>query len=197
MERQPSMTETDKGLLERLRGGDKEVFEKLFWRYSPRVYHFALALLYDRALAEDLAQTTFLKLWERRGAIDPAMGVEPYLYTIARHLIYKETRSRLRTEELRERVRPGADAEDPREEERIDATILSKRLQGLIDELPPARREIFRLSRMERLSHKEIATRLSLSEKTVETQIGRALRFLRERLAREGWIPLFLLWMVK
>ena len=81
----------DSETLARLKQGDVRAFEVIFWEYNPRVYHFVYSLLFDKLLAEDLTQTVFLKIWERREWIDPSQPFEAYLFTIARHLAYKES----------------------------------------------------------------------------------------------------------
>lgn len=186
----------DRSILERLRSGDEKAFESLFWAYNEHVYHFAYSLLYDRTIAEDLTQSVFLKIWERRADIDPDQSFDSYLFTIARHLVYKETENRLQAESLAETLGERFSDVDSLTEERIDTESLRLYIHRLVEELPPARREIFCLSRFEQLSYKEIAIRLSISEKTVETQLNRALRFLRERLSSDSLIAFLLLIMI-
>ena len=150
-----------------LKNGDEKAFETLFWEYNQHVYHFVYSLLYDKSMAADLTQNVFLKIWEKHETIDPEQNFDAYLFTIARNLVYKETENRL----------------------------LSEYINSLIEELPPSRRKIFRLSRHEHLSYREIAERLSISEKTVETQLSRALRFLRDRLSSDGFLCLITLFL--
>ena len=117
------------------------------------------------------------------------------LFTIARNLVYKETENRLLSEKLTESLQRQLSDVDSLMEERIDAESLREYINSLIEELPPSRREIFRLSRHEHLSYREIAERLSISEKTVETQLSRALRFLRDRLSSDGFLCLITLFL--
>lgn len=187
--------ELENGFLVRLKEGDVKTFEALFWKYNRHVYHFACSLLYDAAAAEDITQQVFLKIWERRAAIDPEQNFQAYLFTIARHLVYKETQHRVLSESLTHTLKKHFPAVDTSTEEKTDTRFLEAYIDALIDELPPARREIFRLSRFEHLSHQAIAKKLSLSEKTVETQIGRALRFLRDRLSDEQSVILALFFL--
>lgn len=167
----------DGHLLIDLKNGDEKAFETLFWKYNEHVYHFIYSLLYEKSMAEDLTQNVFLKIWEKHETIDVEQNFDAYLFTIARNLVYKETENRLLSEKLTESLQRQLSDADSLTEERIDAESLREYINSLIEELPPSRREIFRLSRHEHLSYREIAERLSISEKTVETQVNRALRF--------------------
>lgn len=169
----------DEHLIIDLKNGDEKAFEILFWKYNKHIYHFIYSLLYDKSVAEDLTQNVFLKIWEKHETIDTGQNFDSYLFTIARNLVYKEAEHRILSESLTEGLR--LTDSDSTVEEKIEAEFLREYINELIGELPPARREIFRLSRQESLSYKEIAERLSISEKTVETQINKALRFLRDK----------------
>ena len=82
-------------LLKRLKAGEEKAFEDLYWTYSPQVYNFINSLLFDKSLAEDLTQNVFLKIWEKHEQIELELGITAYLFTIARHLVFKETEFRL------------------------------------------------------------------------------------------------------
>lgn len=82
------------------------------------------------------------------------------------------------------------------EEQQHDADSLREYIDSLIENLPPARREIFRLSRFEQLSNKEIAKKLSISEKTVETQLYRSFQYLRSKLPLDKGLVLLFLYLV-
>ena len=185
----------DGHLLIDLKNGDEKAFETLFWKYNEHVYHFIYSLLYEKSMAEDLTQNVFLKIWEKHETIDVEQNFDAYLFTIARNLVYKETENRLLSEKLTESLQRQLSDADSLTEERIDAESLREYINSLIEELPPSRREIFRLNRHEHLSYKEIAERLSISEKTVETQLSRALRFLRDRLSSDGFLCLITLFL--
>ena len=186
----------DKPTLVRLKAGDTKAFEEVYWEYNPIIYHFVLSLLYDKSLAEDLTQSVFLKIWERHEAINPELSFDAYLYTVARHLVYKETEKAVFEASL-DLAEMADMPDDALLEKKLEAKSLKDYIEKLIDQLPSARREIFCMSRREHLSQKEIAERLSLSEKTVETQLYRALRFLKENLKSDLLIAWVLLEVVK
>lgn len=188
--------EIEKDILERLKRGDESAFESLFWKYNSRIYNFVLSILHDKFLAEDIAQTVFMKIWETHERIDPEQGINAYLFTIARHLVYKETERRLLFEQIvKEISSTSTDSDDFALQKQMNANSLRDRILQLIEELPLARKNIFRLSRLEHLTNKEIADRLSISEKTVETQVNRSLQFLREKLSSDLFLACFLVFL--
>lgn len=191
------ITVADTDILLRLKQGDEKAFEAVYWKYSSWVYNFIHSLLYDKSLAEDLTQTVFLKIWEKRAIIDPELGFDSYLFAIARNLVYKETENRLLSEQFHVALNDHSVATDSLTEENIDAESLREYIDTLIEQLPSARKEIFQLSRRQHLSNKEIASRLSISEKTVETQLYRALRFIKQKLSEDTNLVVLILLLIK
>lgn len=191
------ITVVDTDILLRLKQGDEKAFEAVYWKYSSWVYNFIHSLLYDKSLAEDLTQTVFLKIWEKRAIIDPELGFDSYLFAIARNLVYKETEHRLQSEQFHVALNDHSVATDSLTEDNIDAESLREYIDTLIEQLPSARKEIFQLSRRQHLSNKEIATRLSISEKTVETQLYRALRFIKQKLSEDTNLVVLILLLIK
>lgn len=187
----------DEDVLFRLKQGDESAFESIYWKYNSWVFNFIHSLLFDKSLAEDLTQTVFLKIWEKRESIDPELGFDSYLFAIARNLVYKETENRLQSELLSDTLKEHSANHDSLTEENIDADSLREYINNLIEKLPPSRRQIFQLSRHAHLSNKEIASRLSISEKTVETQLYRALRFLKQKLSEDPHLAILLFVLVK
>lgn len=187
----------DGDVLFRLKQGDEDAFESIYWKYNSWVFNFIHSLLFDKSLAEDLTQTVFLKIWEKRESIDPELGFDSYLFAIARNLVYKETENRLKSELLSDTLKEYSANQDSLTEENIDADSLREYINNLIEKLPPSRRQIFQLSRHAHLSNKEIASRLSISEKTVEIQLYRALRFLKQKLSEDPHLAILLLVLVK
>ncbi len=185
-----------KEILIRLSQDDESAFDVIYWSYNTHVYNFANSLLYSPSAAQDITQNVFLKIWEKRHEIDPEQNFNAYLFTIARNLVYKETEHRLLAEQITLELREGRDEADCSTEQELDMHFTEAYYHRLVEALPPARREIFKLSRFKKMSNKEIATRLSISEKTVETQLYRATGYLKKYLLTEegaGMIMLFLI----
>lgn len=153
---------------------------------SQKSKHFVLRII-------DITQNVFLKIWEKRHEINPEQNFNAYLFTIARNMVYKETEQKLLAEQSLRQLQEEEDVLDMSTIQTLDYHFTEELCRSLVEELPPARREIFKLSRFERLSNKEIALRLSISERTVETQLYRATRFLKRKLLSDEGLGLLIL----
>lgn len=182
-----------KNILLRLSNDDEKAFEFIYWKYNAHVYNFANSLLYSTKIAQDITQNVFLKIWEKRHEINPEQNFNAYLFTIARNMVYKETEQKLLAEQSLRQLQEEEDVLDMSTIQTLDYHFTEELCRSLVEELPPARREIFKLSRFERLSNKEIALRLSISERTVETQLYRATRFLKRKLLSDEGLGLLIL----
>jgi RNA polymerase sigma-70 factor (ECF subfamily) len=162
--------------IERIRRGDEEAFERLFRAFTPGLCAFATRYVGSREVAEELVQDLFLTLWRNRGELMIGEAVPSYLFTATRNRAINH---------LRRERRSGA--WDPAVIGRIhDTSVTSEAallelldLQDAIERLPARCRLIFTLSRQQDMSYGEIARSLGLSVKTVEVQMGRALKSLR------------------
>lgn len=172
----------DTDLIVRLKQGDVPAFEELYWKYNARLYNFTYSIIHDQTLAKDITQVCFLKIWEKREGIDPENGFVAYLHTIAKHLVYKNTEKRLIEANFLEAAKKQLNEYDNSTQEAIDITFIQEHIDKLIERLPESRRNIFVMSHVKGMINKEIADQLSISEKTVETQIYRSILFLRENL---------------
>lgn len=182
-----------KNILLRLSNDDEKAFEFIYWKYNAHVYNFANSLLYSPKIAQDITQNVFLKIWEKRHEINPEQNFNAYLFTIARNIVYKETEQKLLSEQSLRQLQEEEDVLDMSTIQTLDYHFTEELCRSLVEELPPARREIFKLSRFERLSNKEIALRLSISERTVETQLYRATCFLKRKLLSDEGLGLLIL----
>lgn len=169
---------SDKELVELLREGSEHSFNAIYNKYASRLYHAAYNLLRNKQVCEDLVQELFVGLWFKRDSLE-ILDLRPYLY---RSIINKSLMV------LRDgKVTLDLDVIDMLVDEyATDGRILDKEMQKNIDReisaLPEKCREVFILSRKEQLSHKEIASYLNISVKTVENHLTRALKSLRASL---------------
>ncbi len=157
-------------------------FEK-FFRDNYRSFCF-LACKYVKNLdiAEEIVQDVFVHIWEKRDSIIVKGSMVAYVSTSVKNncLNYIKHQTVVRSHEQNEILRISTDASDT-EEEMQDLELESKILNA-IAELPPQRKKIFTLSRVDGLKYHEIAEKLGLSVKTIEAQMGKALKYLREEL---------------
>jgi RNA polymerase sigma-70 factor (ECF subfamily) len=166
---------------ERIRLGDRAAFERLFRELAPALCAFlAPKYVSSRADAEDVIQDVFCTLWTQRDRIRVHGSFRNYVFTAARN--------RALSLEKHERVRDKHARISEAEDEPVtaadiaDEAELATALHSAIQALPPRCREIFTLHRRSGLTQSAIARSLGLSIKTVETQIGRAIKMLRRSL---------------
>ena len=178
----PEGPPSDATWTERVRSGDHEAFRAMFEALYPSLCSVVARRVGSRAIAEELVQDVFLRVWERREALDPEQSITGYLYRAARNQASNHLKHRGIADRSRHAIvlslRPPETATD----EQTRFNEIASVAQEAIDELPTRCREIFLLSRHGDLSYAEIARLLGLSVKTVEIQMGRALKTLRARL---------------
>lgn len=172
----------DNLLISKLKEGNKHAFERLYEKYSARLYNSASLLLQDKNLAKDITQSTFLTIWEKRDSLDPEKNFAAYIYTIARNLIYKETERLILKNKFVERSLSETEIFDDNTIEDLNNTYIEDYINKLISNLPQTPKEIFLMRKDENLSNKEIATKLNISERAVEAHFYRTLKYLKEKL---------------
>lgn len=177
---------TDLKLISSLKKGNHEAFDALYGKYAEGLYAFITSILKSPADAEEIVQNVFVKIWERRNAIEEKFSFKSYLFTIA----YRDVISHIRKQNLLASIHTGNSEDimvnDDHAELEIEFFNIEKIYQDILENLPEKRKEIFRLSREKGLSNKEIAAHLNISVKTVENQMTAALRTFREKLSRYG-----------
>ncbi|MGQ0561718.1 MAG: RNA polymerase sigma-70 factor [Gemmatimonadota bacterium] len=173
---------TDHELLAALRTGSEEAFDAIFRTYYARLVRSSESMLGVLAPAEELAQDVMLELWRRRTSLVVETSLQAYLFRSIRN----RTLNYIRHEKIVQRGAQHAAHEQsaaPAGERGIVEEEIDVALRNAMRALPPRCREVFELSRMQGLKYAEIATVLEISVKTVEAQMSKALRIMRERLA--------------
>jgi RNA polymerase sigma-70 factor (ECF subfamily) len=175
---------SDSKLVKKLKEGDVEAFNQLFYAYSSRLYHFAYGYLKSKDKAEEMVQEIFLKIWENRGNIKEEFQFRSYLFSIAFNYVKKYFRTKaLINRYIDYAVSHGSEEEYPDEE--TDYSSLKSRVYQLVEQMPEKRREVFIKSRFEGKNAVAIAEELNLSQSTVENHLNLALRFLKQQLKGE------------
>ncbi len=168
----------------------KEGYEALFREHYEGLCSYVHFFLKDYAAAEEVVQDLFFNLWKKRHELEINTSIKSYLYKSARNLslnVIKHIEVRENYKKLNEEQRTDGQMQQSVEVETME---LEERIKTAIDQLPPERKRIFLMSRYEDLKYREIADKLNLSIKTVEAQMGKALRFLKEQLSE--YLPLWL-----
>jgi RNA polymerase sigma-70 factor (ECF subfamily) len=173
--------QVDLELYNKTQSGDKVSFKVLFDKYYSQLTQTAYLFVKDSDIAEEIVQEFFIKLWIKKNEININSSVKSYLFQSIRFrsLNYLRDNKKLSVENLEiEQINGLTDNQI----EDFDYDIIKNKLVAAIDSLPEKCKIIFLLSREESLTYKQIAEKLDISQKTVENQIGIALKKLREKL---------------
>jgi RNA polymerase sigma-70 factor (ECF subfamily) len=176
----------ERELLDGLRRGDDAAYDAIFRQWYAPLVAMTSALLRDQGPAEEVVQDVLLELWRRREGITFETSIRAYLFQAARNrgLNYlRRQRVEARGESTIAAAMPSPEASDSAARE----AELNVAIQSAIAGLPDRCREVFELSRVQGLKYSEIALELGISVKTVEAQMGKALRVMRYKLA--PWLP--------
>jgi RNA polymerase sigma-70 factor (ECF subfamily) len=169
---------------------DSQTLESLFHTYYEGLCRYSFTIVKEQAEAEDVIQGLFIKLWEKRKDLDVLNNTKAYLYRSAHNeslnAIKRINRRAMGSGEKQLQLSETNDASSI-----MIGTELQLQIDNALETLPEKCQEVFRLSRFEQLSYKEIAAQLSISVKTVENHMGKALRLMREGL--EDYLPLILI----
>lgn len=169
-------------LLTRLRAGDRSALRAIFEQHYPIVCSVIRRYIADPGLEKDLAQEVFVRFWEKRLQIDITSNLGAYLRRMAVNeaLGHLRRKNRFAPDELPEQLPHSTTGAA---DEQLQASEMQQAVNRAIAALPERCRLVFQLSRYEEMTYREIADQLRISVKTVENQMGKALRSLRESLA--------------
>lgn len=189
------LLEDDLNLFEQIGTGNEEAFRHIFHLYNQKLHPFILKVTCSESVAEDIIQETFLRLWVHRQEVAEMEYPVSWLYKVASNLSL--THLRKLASENRRLQRMEA-VESTARNEVID-NISVKEIQALlakaVDQLPPRRQCIYKMSRDMGLSHKEIAEQLRISPNTVKNQLVSAFKFIKDyiRQTDDIVIPILIL----
>ncbi|MBK6283848.1 MAG: RNA polymerase sigma-70 factor [Draconibacterium sp.] len=184
--------ENDKLLVSLLKKNEVKAFDALFQKYSDKLFHFSFSLLKNSEDSKEIVQESFFRIWNKRNEIDSFKSFKSYLFTISYHLVIDQLRLRLKDKEYRSFLQEYFDLGDDSLNSTTDFDTLNKRIELAVSELPEKRKQIYLMSRENGLSHKEIAEKLSINVKTVENQIGLAIKHIKLSLGND-FLPMLLL----
>lgn len=171
-------------LLQRLAKGDISAYKALYEFYWDQVYGMALHLTKSPEQSKDLAQDIFFKLWVHRERLSGVNELRNYLFIISRNAVWDYLRTQVFRESNREFLEQYMAYAQQSPQDIVEQKELDGAALAAIDQLPPQLRQVFRLSRVEGLSHEEIARRMNITPLSSKTYMVRALAFLRKHFPR-------------
>jgi len=183
---------TDQELVAFLKQGDVAAFTAIYERYHSLLYVYAHKKLHNKEESQDIIQEVLITLWNKCRDFSIDVSLKSYLFTAVRNkaldlFSHKKVKAKYLAS-LQGFIDISAESSDFLIREKDLSALIEREIQAL----PPKMREIFEMSRKDKLSHKEIAKALNISEHTVATQMKRALKVLRLRLGLVVWIAMLL-----
>lgn len=172
---------TDETIATRLKASDHSAFKSVFQQHYSNTCKTIRRFIHENAIAEDLAQDIFVRFWERRDKIDIKTSIGAYIHRMAINeaLTYLRRQKKFQQDNIEDFNLSNIDSDVVKV---IEGKELNVKIKFAIDSLPPKCRTVFLLSRHEEMSYKEIALKLDISVKTVENQMGKALKIMRLHL---------------
>jgi len=166
----------------RIKQDDLVEFEKLFKSFYSPLCHYAFKFLKDMDLAEEIVQEFFYNYWKNRQTMDIQISIKSYMFRSIRNNSLKYLEHVRVVKKYEQNFKNTNITEPGLETNELEVKELNEIIESTLNELPERCRLIFRLSRFEGLKYSEIAEKLSISVKTVEANMGKALQLFRKNL---------------
>lgn len=178
-------------LLQALQQGDETAFNSLYNLHSKTLYRKIMRMVGDEEIAKELLQDLFFKLWDKRTRIDESRSIRSYLYTIAVNLVYDHFRKAAKDKTLEARLMAMSVEYYTHSEEALLAKDNQKLIEQIIHQLPPQRRQVYMLCKLDGMSYEEAAMALHISAATIRDHIVKANKTIREYLQANPDITIF------
>jgi RNA polymerase sigma-70 factor, ECF subfamily len=184
----------DTHFIELLAKRDESAFEKVFKDNFKKLQSYAITIVGDENVAEEMVQNVFFKLWDRSEKINIQSSIAAYLY----RAVYNESCNYLKHQKVKQGFlnyskHAMSDISTEKASKKVLVTELEQRIKNALNDLPEQCRTVFQLSRFEELKYQQIADTLGISIKTVEAQMGKALRIMRVKLV--DYLPLVFMFL--
>lgn len=186
------MKQAESEILSKIKNGDKTAYENVFREHYGSLCSFANNYVFDLDESQDIVQEFFFHIWINRTQLPESISLKAYFYTSVKNRCLNV----LKHQKIVEKHRTysySTENEAIYEDELQEQVELHEKLRITIEQLPPERKKILILHKYEGLKYREIAEKLNISVKTVENQMGKALKFLRENISLGIFIIIILL----
>lgn len=166
-------------LLISLQKGDKKAFEKLYFFYSKKLYISIFKMVKSTEIAKEILQELFQRVWERHKTIDPTKSFKSYLFTIARHLVYDFLHSQVRQRGLETYLIEKSTSSYRHVDDEIAFKETHAIIASGIRQLPPQRRHVYVLCKIQGKSYEDVSRILGISTSTISDHIVKATKFIK------------------
>jgi len=185
-------TEDEQLLLAELKTGSEAAFSYFYQKYSLQLYRKLLSMVRVDVIAQELLQDLFVKIWEKRELIDPALSFKAYLYKIAERIVYDHFRKLTREARLEKTLSLSRSELYRHTEEALYAKEAQARINEAIDRLPAQQKQVFTLCKIDGKSYDEVSSLLGISTGTINTHITRATKSIKQYLLTSDNIAIVL-----
>lgn len=179
-------------LIKAFKEGNPQAFEKLFEQYHKKLYAFLFRLLNSKEDAEEIVQETFIKIWEKREDFIEGYPFQSFLFKIAKNAFLNLNRKKVNRKVFEDHLHFLNEISSGNTDDYIIFKETTEIINTVIGGLPPRRKEIFLLRRIEGLSRQEIANKLGISVITVDSQLLKANKYLKEELKKYSILMIIL-----
>ncbi|MEN0055651.1 MAG: RNA polymerase sigma-70 factor [Mucilaginibacter sp.] len=183
-------TLSDEDLLSELMADRAEAFSVLYERYNKNIYQFIYKYVHSAALADDLTQEVFIKLWNGRNKLSHIQSFKGYLFISARNYTLDNLKAALRSEKTMGEIVKNFVVQHKPTDERLMNADYAAFLQKQLSTLPERSREVFRLCRQEGRTYEEVAQELGISKSAVKNHMVSSMKVLKTSVEKELGIPL-------
>ena len=180
-------------LIRAFKNGDQKAFEKLFERYHKKLYAYLMRLLDSKEDAEEIVQESFIKIWEKREEFIEGYSFNAFLFTIAKNTFLNFTREKVNRRVFEDHFQIINEMESDKTDDYVIFKETREIIRLIIEGMPPRRREVFMMRKVEGLSRKEISEKLGISVITVDSQLLKANTYLKDELKKYGLLLICLL----
>jgi RNA polymerase sigma-70 factor (family 1) len=172
----------EKELLLQLKDGSPAAFEQLYLRYSRRILGNICKFIHDGETAKEVLQDVFMKVWEKRALINTEQSFRSYLFTISRNLVYDYFRHQKLETKLQHYLSAGLSEAYTHIEEELLYKESNERYIRAVEKLPPQRRTVYTLCKIEGKSYEEVSGMLGITPATISDHLLKANRYIRSEL---------------
>jgi RNA polymerase sigma-70 factor (family 1) len=180
-------------LIRAFKNGDQKAFEKLFERYHKKLYAYLMRLLDSKEDAEEIVQESFIKIWEKREEFIEGYSFDAFLFTIAKNTFLNFTREKVNRRVFEDHFQLINEVASGKTDDYVIFKETREIIRLIIEGMPPRRREVFMMRKVEGLSRKEISEKLGISVITVDSQLLKANTYLKDELKKYGLLLICLL----
>jgi RNA polymerase sigma-70 factor (family 1) len=170
---------TEQLLVSELKNGNEKAFRQLFDLYYQDIYGYSVSLLKSKEAAEENVQDVFMKVWQHRENLNPDQSFKAYIFTIARNQAFNTLNKAANDLALKEAVFYESQKSHDYGDYSIREADCKKLRKQAMKQLPPKRKQIFKMSRKKGMSYEEISQELGISINTVRNQMSKALESMR------------------